>query len=139
MTVRQFAIADCVLAVALVAVARVHEGWGAALLIAATLILAVAASAPAGATQIANTGTIVDDSTSGADANPADNSATATNPLDAHYDLVLANSPSVTSATPFSPVNYTLTYKAASAGKTLTVTWKMATGTGNVTINGAAF
>ena len=34
--------------------------------------------------------------------------------------------------------NYTLTYKAASAGQTLTVTWKMTTGNGNVTLNAAA-
>jgi hypothetical protein len=33
---------------------------------------------------------------------------------------------------------YTITYKAASAGQTLTVTWKQASGTGNVTIQGAA-
>jgi len=33
--------------------------------------------------------------------------------------------------------NYTLTYNAASAGQTLTVTWVMASGTGNVTLNGA--
>ena len=36
--------------------------------------------------------------------------------------------------------NYTLTYQAAAAGQTLTVTWKMnsGTGTGNVTLNAAA-
>ena len=34
--------------------------------------------------------------------------------------------------------NYTLTYNAASAGQTLTVTWVMASGAGNVTLNGAA-
>jgi hypothetical protein len=34
--------------------------------------------------------------------------------------------------------NYTLTYSAASAGQTLTVTWKMTSGTGNVTLNAAA-
>jgi hypothetical protein len=34
--------------------------------------------------------------------------------------------------------NYTLTYNAASAGQTLTVTWKMSSGTGNVTLNAAA-
>ena len=34
--------------------------------------------------------------------------------------------------------NYTLTYNAASAGQTLTVTWKMSSGTGNVTLSGAA-
>jgi hypothetical protein len=34
--------------------------------------------------------------------------------------------------------NYTLTYSAASAGQTLTVTWVMTTGTGNVTLNAAA-
>ena len=34
--------------------------------------------------------------------------------------------------------NYTLTYNAASAGQTLTVTWVMASGSGNVTLNGAA-
>jgi hypothetical protein len=34
--------------------------------------------------------------------------------------------------------NYTLTYSAASAGQTLTVTWVMSSGTGNVTLNGAA-
>ena len=33
---------------------------------------------------------------------------------------------------------YTLTYKAASAGKLLTVTWKQASGTGNVTMYAAA-
>ena len=34
--------------------------------------------------------------------------------------------------------NYTLTYSAASAGQTLTVSWVMTAGTGNVTLNGAA-
>ena len=34
--------------------------------------------------------------------------------------------------------NYTLTYAAASAGQTLTITWKMASGSGNVTLNAAA-
>jgi len=34
--------------------------------------------------------------------------------------------------------NYTLTYSAASAGQTLTVSWVMTSGQGNVTLNGAA-
>jgi hypothetical protein len=34
--------------------------------------------------------------------------------------------------------NYTLTYQAASAGQTLKVIWRMASGSGNVTLNGAA-
>ena len=34
--------------------------------------------------------------------------------------------------------NYTLTYSAASPGKTLTLTWIMTSGSGNVTLNGAA-
>jgi len=34
--------------------------------------------------------------------------------------------------------NYTLVYHAVAAGKVLTVTWKMASGSGNVTLNGAA-
>ena len=34
--------------------------------------------------------------------------------------------------------NYTLTYQAGGAGKTLTVTWTMASGTGNVTLGAAA-
>jgi hypothetical protein len=34
--------------------------------------------------------------------------------------------------------NYTLTYQAASAGQSLNVTWKMASGGGNVTLNAAA-
>jgi hypothetical protein len=34
--------------------------------------------------------------------------------------------------------NYTLTYSAASAGQSLTVTWVMSSGTGNVTLDGAA-
>jgi fibronectin type 3 domain-containing protein len=34
--------------------------------------------------------------------------------------------------------NYTLTYSAASAGQTLTISWVMSSGTGNVTLNGAA-
>jgi hypothetical protein len=34
--------------------------------------------------------------------------------------------------------NYTLTYSAASAGQTLTVSWVMSSGTGNVTLDGAA-
>ena len=33
---------------------------------------------------------------------------------------------------------YTITYKAASPGMTLTITWKQASGSGNVTISGAA-
>lgn len=79
----------------------------------ATLILAVAASAPAGLTNITNTATIGDDGTSGADANVADNSATAVNPLTAKVDLVVAVSPSVTTVNPFGQVNYTLTYSNA--------------------------
>jgi hypothetical protein len=34
--------------------------------------------------------------------------------------------------------NYTLSYNAGAAGQTLTVTWKLSAGTGNVTLNGAA-
>ena len=34
--------------------------------------------------------------------------------------------------------NYTLIFNAASAGQTLTITWVMTSGTGNVTLNGAA-
>jgi hypothetical protein len=34
--------------------------------------------------------------------------------------------------------NYTLTYRAGSPGQTLTVTWKMTSGTGTVTLSGAA-
>ena len=34
--------------------------------------------------------------------------------------------------------NYTLTYSAATAGQSLTVTWVMSSGTGNVTLSGAA-
>jgi hypothetical protein len=34
--------------------------------------------------------------------------------------------------------NYTLTYSAASAGQTLTISWVMTSGSGNVTLNGAA-
>jgi hypothetical protein len=34
--------------------------------------------------------------------------------------------------------NYTLTYQASAPGQTLTVTWKMNSGNGNVTLNGAA-
>jgi hypothetical protein len=34
--------------------------------------------------------------------------------------------------------NYTLTYHAGNAGQTLTVTWQMTSGSGNVTLNGAA-
>ena len=34
--------------------------------------------------------------------------------------------------------NYTLTYHAAAAQQTLTVSWTMASGTGNVTLSGAA-
>ena len=33
--------------------------------------------------------------------------------------------------------NYTLTYNATAPGQTLTVTWTMISGTGNVTLNGA--
>ena len=34
--------------------------------------------------------------------------------------------------------NYTLAYNAASSGQTITVSWVMTGGTGNVTLNGAA-
>jgi hypothetical protein len=34
--------------------------------------------------------------------------------------------------------NYTINYSAASAGQTLTVTWKMTSGSGNVTLSGSA-
>ena len=79
----------------------------------AHLILAVAASAPAGATQITNTATIGDDGHSGTDGNLSDNTATANNPLDAHADLVLALSAGASSVAPFGQLNYTLSYSNA--------------------------
>ena len=45
---------------------------------------------------------------------------------------------SYSSATTIYQANYTLTYHAASAGQILTITWTMASGAGNVVLDGAA-
>ena len=45
---------------------------------------------------------------------------------------------SYSSTTGIYQANYNLTYHAASAGQTLTLTWSMLSGTGNVVVDGAA-
>jgi uncharacterized repeat protein (TIGR01451 family) len=76
----------------------------------ATLVLKVAPSVPAGLTEIVNTASIADDGSSGADANPNDNTATASNPLTASFDLRLTINPGATSALPGGTLAFTLNY-----------------------------
>ena len=76
----------------------------------ADLKLTVATSAPAGVTQFVNTANIADDGTSGPDANTADNTATATNPLTAHVDLGVTLTQDVTTTAPNGTITYTVHY-----------------------------
>jgi uncharacterized repeat protein (TIGR01451 family) len=75
-----------------------------------TLVLGVGSSAPAGVFEIVNTASISDDGTSGEDANPADNTATASNPLQANPDLVLSFAGGAASGSPGGVYAFTLNY-----------------------------
>lgn len=87
----------------------------------ARFAVTVNSSLPAGTTQIANTATIGDDGTNGADANPGNNSSSDTTPIiGTAPDLRVIKSDGGVSAMPGGVVAYTLTY----------------TNTGNVTATG---
>ncbi len=75
-----------------------------------TLVLGIGSSAPAGVFEIVNTASISDDGTSGEDANSADNTATASNPLQANPDLVLSFGSGAASAAPGGIYAFTLNY-----------------------------
>src|SRR5207302_1688803 len=65
---------------------------------------------PAGVTQIANTASIADDGTHGADPTPANNSASDTTPVTGAPDLTINKSDGGASVSPGGSVAYTLTY-----------------------------
>ncbi len=64
---------------------------------------------PSGVTQIANTASIADDGTHGADATPTDNSDDDTTPVDAAPDLTITKDDGFTVVSPGQIVTYTLT------------------------------
>ena len=76
----------------------------------ATFAVRVNAAVPAGATQIANTASISDDGSNGADLDASDNTASDSAPLDAAPDLALTKDDGGTSAEPGQVIAYTLTY-----------------------------
>jgi len=76
----------------------------------ATFAVRVSAAVPAGATQVANTASISDDGSNGADLDASDNTASDSAPLDAAPDLALTKDDGGTSAEPGQVIAYTLTY-----------------------------
>jgi len=76
----------------------------------ATFAVRVNAAVPAGATQIANTASISDDGSNGADLDASDNTASDSAPLDAAPDLALTKDDGGASAEPGQVIAYTLTY-----------------------------
>ena len=70
----------------------------------------VNAGMPAGVTQLANTASISDDGSNGADLNASDNTASDSTPLNAAPDLTLTKDDGGNSATPGAVIAYTLTY-----------------------------
>jgi uncharacterized repeat protein (TIGR01451 family) len=79
----------------------------------ATLILAVAPSAPAGLESIFNTATIGDNGATGPDPTPLDNTATDTDTLAAAPDLTITKSDGMATATAGDTLTYTLNYTNA--------------------------
>ena len=76
----------------------------------ATYAVTVVNPVGAGVSQIANTASIADDATHGADPTPANNSGSDTTPLTGAPDLSLAKSDGGASVAPGGTVSYTLTY-----------------------------
>jgi uncharacterized repeat protein (TIGR01451 family) len=77
----------------------------------ATFAVRVNAGVPAGATQIANTASISDDGSNGADLDASDNTASDSAPLDAAPDLALTKDDGGASAEPGAVIVYTLNYR----------------------------
>ena len=96
---------SCTLAIGVLA----GNGGGGSAVFAVT----VASPVPAGVEQISNTVAIGDDGTSGADANPADNSAGDSTPLAAAPDLQLDKDDDDFEFLPGDTITYTLTYTNA--------------------------
>jgi uncharacterized repeat protein (TIGR01451 family) len=65
---------------------------------------------PVGVTEVANTVTVADDGTNGADPTPANNTASDTTPVDAAPDLAVTKDDGGVSTTPGGTVAYTLSY-----------------------------
>ena len=74
-----------------------------------TVTVVVNGVIPAGVTQIINTASVQDDGSNGADPNPANNTASDTDTLDAAPDLVITKTDGLTSVVPGQTVTYTLT------------------------------
>ncbi len=76
----------------------------------ATFAVAVVNPVPAGTTQISNTVLVGDDGANGADANPANNTASDTTPVTADPDVVVSKTDGGVTTTPGGTVAYTITY-----------------------------
>jgi uncharacterized repeat protein (TIGR01451 family) len=76
----------------------------------ATFAVTVTNPLPAGVTQIANTASIADDGTHGADPTPGNNSGSDTTPVTGAPDLSVTKSDGGASVAPGGTVSYTLTY-----------------------------
>ncbi|NWF78992.1 MAG: DUF11 domain-containing protein, partial [Chloroflexi bacterium] len=77
----------------------------------ATFAVQVSAAVPAGATQVANTASISDDGSNGADLDASDNTASDSTPLDAAPDLVLTKDDGGATVAPGAVIVYTLNYR----------------------------
>jgi len=77
---------------------------------AASFVVMVNASVPAGVTQINNTAFIRDDGANGADPTPSDNSDPDDTPLTAQPDMTVVKTDGNLTATPGGLITYTLTY-----------------------------
>ncbi len=75
-----------------------------------TFAVRVVSPLPVSATQTENTASIADDSTNGADTNPADNSASIVTPFGATIDLILTKDDGDITVEPGETIVYTLTY-----------------------------
>ena len=74
-----------------------------------TVTVVVNGVIPAGVTQIINTASVQDDGSNGPDPNPANNTASDTDTLNAAPDLVITKTDGLTSVVPGQTVTYTLT------------------------------
>ena len=92
----------------------------------ATFAVTVAASLPAGVTQISNSASIADDGANGTDPSPANNTASDTTPVTGGPDLTLSIADNPSSAPSGATVVYTYTYRNAgsrgASGVVLTTT-----------------
>jgi uncharacterized repeat protein (TIGR01451 family) len=77
---------------------------------AATFAVDVVTPAPAGLDQVANTASVADDGTNGADPNTANNTSTETTPVTAAPDLEIAKGDGGATVAPGGTIPYALTY-----------------------------